>query len=367
MCVPMTMLLWLALSRSLVLSMRDEWVIPAAYPSKLTNDKPQSTDLPPLPRVASPEMLVGGGAFFIIGLWMFLVQLAAPIDRTGRWENDEQEKTPKSSCFMPMLWCVFCVALIAMALLSASCMWTLEAHDGRAIAMARDSVPEWPLSFSGFTLAAENVLHMGHSWVSTVDDLQINVHNLSLRLANGSLHHHVCVTGNAAEAAVDMLLVTSGAQRVALTLGSAVSPVACVVQEARIGKTLFSISNGVKDECAALWRGQSATCDLRLHAQNSSDCWDIFKIRLMDDECDRPLLVVSDLGDGQECFREAMREFREGLPGGVEQECSTNVIWIGSGWPTWPNSMAAAISSELDQLEANIGVSPQVLEDISMS
>jgi len=54
--------------------------------------------------------------------------------------------------------------------------------------------------------------------------------------------HHVCVTGNQADVVVDnFILQGSGESRHDFALTSAISDVACSIQEATIGNTLFSI------------------------------------------------------------------------------------------------------------------------------
>jgi len=65
----------------------------------------------------------------------------------------------------------------------------------------------------------------------------------------------------------------------------------CMVHDYAVGHTLFLVADEIKDRCAARWKAHSSTCDVLIHAQAGSDCAQLFKLRMVTDQCEAPLVV----------------------------------------------------------------------------
>lgn len=138
--------------------------------------------------------------------------------------------------------------------------------------------------------------------------------------------HHVCVTGNQADVVVDnFILQGSGESRHNFALTSAISDVACSIQEATIGNTLFSISKDLPQRCSARWKARTGTCDVLLHAHSGADCEPLFRFRMTNDNCDADLIVVYEDDKLYQCFNGDQEKERRGQEGVV---CPEPVIWL---------------------------------------
>jgi actin-related protein len=108
-------------------------------------------------------------------------------------------------------------------------------------------------------------------------------------------------------------------------LTSKISQTSCVVQEAQLGNTLFTIADSLPDHCAPRWRAQSASCDVLFHAHSGSDCEGLAKFRLVNDNCDANMLVVHDTDELAKCFEQTMSKHEGKHPGSI---CSERGHWL---------------------------------------
>jgi len=176
-------------------------------------------------------------------------------------------------------------------------------------------------------------------------------------LGNGE-PHHVCVTGNAAAAAVDtFVLQGTGVSRSEYALTSKISQTSCVVQEAQVGTTLFTIAGSLPDHCLPRWRAQSSSCDVLFHAHSGGDCRDLSKFRLVNDRCEAGMIVVSDTKALSKCFDSKMAEHERKHPGSA---CAERGVWLDAKEENVGHSVATAMKSALAKnvnqlLMANVG------------
>lgn len=153
--------------------------------------------------------------------------------------------------------------------------------------------------------------------------------------------HHVCVTGNLASTAVDsFVLQGSDVVQSDYELTSHISKTACVVQEAQVGGTLFTIAGSLPDNCLPRWRAQSASCDVLLHAHSGGDCKDLSKLRLVNDRCEADLLVVSDTEELSKCFDSKMVAHDNKHPG---SRCTGRGTWFDAA----DEHLGAAVTSAM--------------------
>jgi len=157
--------------------------------------------------------------------------------------------------------------------------------------------------------------------------------------------HHVCVTGNAAATAVDtFFLQGTGVSRSEYALTSKISQTSCVVQEAQLGNTLFTIAHSLPDHCLPRWRAQSQSCDVLFHAHSGGDCKELSKFRLVNDNCDADMLVVHDTEDLSTCFERKMAKHESKHPGSV---CAERGVWLDAKDDKVGKGVTAAIKSAI--------------------
>jgi len=157
--------------------------------------------------------------------------------------------------------------------------------------------------------------------------------------------HHVCVTGNAAATAVDtFFLQGTGVSRSEYALTSKISQTSCVVQEAQLGNTLFTIAHSLPDHCLPRWRAQSSSCDVLFHAHSGGDCKELAKFRLVNDKCEADMLVVHDTEDLSKCFERKMAVHESKHPGSV---CAERGVWLDAKDDKVGKGVTAAIRSAI--------------------
>merc|ERR1719277_1331932 len=142
--------------------------------------------------------------------------------------------------------------------------------------------------------------------------------------------HHVCVTGNQGAQAVDTYVLQGTDQsRSDLHLSSLISQESCTVQQARMGNTLFTISEDLSDQCSARLKTNSLTCDVLFHAHSGSDADELYKFRLMAEnfDCNAQMIVVHDSPDMETNFNAKMHEHAKLFPG---QGCTQSPLWINA-------------------------------------
>jgi actin-related protein len=169
----------------------------------------------------------------------------------------------------------------------------------------------------------------------------------------GSEPHHVCVTGNAAAKAVDnFVLQGAGVSRSDYALTSKISQTSCVVQEAQVGNTLFTIASSLPDHCLPRWRTQSSSCDVLFHAHSGGDCTDLAKFRMVNDRCETDLLVVSDTVTLSQCFEQKMSAHESKHPGST---CSERGTWFNAKDAKVGSNLANAMKRALAKKSTQIG------------
>jgi actin beta/gamma 1 len=171
---------------------------------------------------------------------------------------------------------------------------------------------------------------------------------------------HICITGLGAKEATNMLLKVSSSSVTELKLRSTFSELECIVQEARIGKTLFTVSANISDQCAARWHGQSSTCGVHFHVQarERGSCEDLFKMRLMH-QCDKPLLVAFSEPDAKACLTQRLQQFEGDFPDTFDKECSARIQWVESSFPwRWTGGLTDAMNRAIETSTASAIESP---------
>jgi len=114
-------------------------------------------------------------------------------------------------------------------------------------------------------------------------------HLLSLPAAEP---HHICVTGSRAHEMMESYVLPNGHKLAEYKMESSLDPEnECTVHDYAVGHTLFLVADNIKDRCAARWKAHSSTCDVLVHAHAGSDCNEMFKLRMVTDQCEAPLLV----------------------------------------------------------------------------
>jgi len=104
--------------------------------------------------------------------------------------------------------------------------------------------------------------------------------------------HHICVTGNLAHKTMEEYILPDGHKLAEYKMESTLAPEnECVVHDYAVGNTLFLVADEIRDRCAARWKAHSSTCDVLIHAQAGSDCTELFKLRMITDQCEAPLVV----------------------------------------------------------------------------
>lgn len=157
--------------------------------------------------------------------------------------------------------------------------------------------------------------------------------------------HHVCVTGNAAATAVDtFFLQGTGVSRSEYALTSKISQTSCVVQEAQLGNTLFTIAHSLPDHCLPRWRAQSSSCDVLFHAHSGGDCKELSKFRLVNDKCEADMLVVHDTEELSTCFERKMAKHESKHPGST---CAERGVWLDAKDDKVGKGVTAAIRSAI--------------------
>jgi len=158
--------------------------------------------------------------------------------------------------------------------------------------------------------------------------------------------HHICVTGNFAKQAVDsFVLQGAGKSLDALELPSKISNRKCEVYSAQVGHTLFTVSPDISDQCAARLRTAGLTCDVLFHANTGEDASELFKFRIMTDNCDADLLVLYDSPQMQTNFERLMNDHEAKFP---DHACQEQGLWLFSHNGALGSSVAKAITKALE-------------------
>merc|ERR1719476_967037 len=157
--------------------------------------------------------------------------------------------------------------------------------------------------------------------------------------------HHVCVTGNQARATVDkFILHGTGVKRSEYALTSKISQTSCVVQEAQLGNTLFTIADSLPDHCLPRWRAQSSSCEVLFHAHAGENCDDLAKLRLVNDNCDASMLILHDSEKLSKCFANKMDKHEDNSPGSV---CKERGVWLNAREKTVGKQISSVLKKEL--------------------
>jgi hypothetical protein len=82
----------------------------------------------------------------------------------------------------------------------------------------------------------------------------------------------------------------------------------CVVQDYAVGRTLFMVAGDIEDRCAARWKAHSSSCDILLHAHIGGDCDQLWKLRMISDQCDAPLVVFQSDSALLQCYGARIQE-----------------------------------------------------------
>jgi actin beta/gamma 1 len=164
--------------------------------------------------------------------------------------------------------------------------------------------------------------------------------------------HHVCVTGNQAAAAVDaFILQGTGQSTKDYSLTSKISQTACTVQEAQIGNTLFTISSSLADKCQARWQAHTKSCDVLFHAHSGSNCDDLYKFRLGNNQCNADLIVVYDDDKLSKCFSGKMDQYKKRNDGAA---CEGQGEWLFAKGDQVGKDSTQAMKSALAKNSAQI-------------
>merc|ERR1719272_543650 len=95
----------------------------------------------------------------------------------------------------------------------------------------------------------------------------------------------------------------------------------CHAKEYAIGSTLFLVVDEIKDACAARWRVHSSTCDVLLHAHEGKACDQLYKFRLISDQCHAPLIVFHSDKDLMNCYDQKISDARQMAMMPLAEEC----------------------------------------------
>eukprot|EP00746_Dinoflagellata_sp_MGD_P015481 gnl/MRDRNA2_/MRDRNA2_134417_c0_seq1.p1 gnl/MRDRNA2_/MRDRNA2_134417_c0~~gnl/MRDRNA2_/MRDRNA2_134417_c0_seq1.p1 ORF type:complete len:712 (+),score=142.88 gnl/MRDRNA2_/MRDRNA2_134417_c0_seq1:86-2137(+) len=97
----------------------------------------------------------------------------------------------------------------------------------------------------------------------------------------------------------------------------------CMVKEYALGNTLFLIANELTDSCAARWKVHSSTCDVLLHAHDGKTCDQLWKFRLISDQCHAPLIVVHSDNDMMDCYNLKVQSARDQAMLPMDDKCAS--------------------------------------------
>lgn len=184
--------------------------------------------------------------------------------------------------------------------------------------------------------------------------------------------HHVCVTGNEADAVVDNFILQGSSEfRHHLALTSGIDSTTCSVEEAKMGNTLFTISRELPNRCIDDWKTHARTCDVLLHAQSGSNCEQLVGFRKTNNNCAADMIVVYDNEELHSCYEDKnhascedegewlfakAEDIAQGTPKAVKRALSKNVDALRKKFFKGQQTKAGVTSTlepTLDELRTN--------------
>lgn len=135
--------------------------------------------------------------------------------------------------------------------------------------------------------------------------------------------HHICLTGNHASSLMETLVLHEGHNLTDFEMKSTLQPDnKCTVQDYAVGNTLFLVANEIQDRCAARWKAHSSSCDVLVHAHKGANCDQLWKFRMISNQCEAPLVVLHSNHDLLSCYEAKATESAKRYMNPLEGRCS---------------------------------------------
>merc|ERR1719326_1492521 len=96
----------------------------------------------------------------------------------------------------------------------------------------------------------------------------------------------------------------------------------CTVHDYQVGNTLFLVASAIEDRCAARWKTHSSSCDVLVHAHKGKECDQLWKFRLISNQCEAPLVVLHDDPALLSCYQSKVTEASKRYLNPLEGRCS---------------------------------------------
>merc|ERR1719160_1200757 len=112
------------------------------------------------------------------------------------------------------------------------------------------------------------------------------------------------MTGSLAAKITTSVMLPKGHALVDFEMHSAINPDnKCHAKECAVGHALFHVTEKLEDRCAARVKAHYSSCNVLVHAHEGKDCDELFKLRMVADQCHAPLLVLHTDPELLQCYR----------------------------------------------------------------